>query len=97
MIKAVIFDMDGLLIDSEPFWQEAEIAVFKEVGINLTHEMCIRTIGMRTNEVVQYWYDRLPWDLQAKPMQMVTESIVHRVIDLIKNNGQPPSGCLSIT
>ena len=36
MIKAVIYDMDGLIIDSEPLWQEAEISIFKSVNINLT-------------------------------------------------------------
>lgn len=44
--------MDGLLIDSEPLWQEAEIRVFNQVGVPLTHEMTPQTTGLRTDEVV---------------------------------------------
>ena len=51
-ITTVIYDMDGLIIDSEPFWREAEIAVFKTVGIVLTDDDCRETTGFRFDEVV---------------------------------------------
>jgi phosphoglycolate phosphatase-like HAD superfamily hydrolase len=34
--RAVVFDMDGVLVDSEPLWHEAEIEVFGRHGIALT-------------------------------------------------------------
>ncbi|MFT7613886.1 MAG: beta-phosphoglucomutase-like phosphatase (HAD superfamily), partial [Parvicellaceae bacterium] len=40
MIEAVIFDMDGLIINSEPLWRKAEIAIFKEVSVFLTDDDC---------------------------------------------------------
>ena len=46
-MRAAIFDMDGLLIDSEPLWQEAEVAVFRQLGVPLTRDMCRETIGIR--------------------------------------------------
>jgi sugar-phosphatase len=39
MLEAIIFDMDGLLIDSEPFWQQAEMEVFAEVGLYLNSDL----------------------------------------------------------
>ena len=61
MIEAAIFDMDGLIVDSEPLWQEAEIEVFAEVGVRLTRAQCTETKGRRVDETIAYWYERRPW------------------------------------
>ncbi len=61
MLRAAIFDLDGLLIDSEPHWRDAEIEVFATVGVELTDAMCQRTTGLRIDEVVAYWHARAPW------------------------------------
>ncbi len=90
MIKAVIFDLDGLLIDSEPLWQEAEMLIFEQVGITLTPKLCLQTKGLRIDEVVDYWYQKFPWTNLAK--LEVEELIVAKVIELIKLKGQPLTG-----
>ena len=56
MIQAVIFDMDGVLIDSEPFWQESEIEAFGQAGLTLTREMCLETMGLRVDEIFRFAY-----------------------------------------
>lgn len=60
-MRAAIFDMDGLLIDSEPHWQDAEIEVFNALGVPLDREMCRGTMGMRIDEVVCHWHRAHPW------------------------------------
>ncbi|MBL7993777.1 hexitol phosphatase HxpB [bacterium] len=85
MIKAVIFDMDGVLIDSEPFWQAAEKVVFKKVGIDITDDMCRQTIGLRIDEVVKHWHQRFPWN--HLPLKQVQDEIVQGVIDLVNQKG----------
>jgi mannitol-1-/sugar-/sorbitol-6-/2-deoxyglucose-6-phosphatase len=60
VIGAVIFDLDGLLVDSERLWCQAEMRCFGAVGIELDEELCRQTVGMRVDEVVQYWYARQP-------------------------------------
>ena len=61
MIEAVIFDMDGLLIDSEPYWQKTEKLVLGKYGIDITPEMQRNTFGLRTDEQIEYWYLCKPW------------------------------------
>ena len=46
-MRAVIFDMDGVIVDSEPLWREAEMEVFAGVGLDLSEADCERTMGMR--------------------------------------------------
>lgn len=59
--QLVIFDMDGLLIDSEPYWKIAEKEVFGKLGLNLTDDLLRQVMGFRLSEVVQYWYHYQPW------------------------------------
>jgi mannitol-1-/sugar-/sorbitol-6-/2-deoxyglucose-6-phosphatase len=90
MIKAAIFDMDGLLIDSEPLWKEAEVKVFNSIGVPVTHEMTSKTLGMRTDEVVAFWHQRYPWTGHA--LETIAEEIDSSVLELIAERGQPKPG-----
>jgi sugar-phosphatase len=83
-MQAVIFDMDGVLVDSEPLWRSAERQTFAEVGIELTDSDCERTMGMRTDEVIQFWYRQSPWDgpspdeIEARLEERMQELIAER-------------------
>lgn len=85
MLRALIFDMDGVLIDSEPFWHEAEMAGFALAGRRLTREDCLKTTGLRVDAVVDYWYSRSPWESPSPGA--VESAIVERVIALVLERG----------
>jgi sugar-phosphatase len=90
--EAVIFDMDGVLIDSEPLWKIAMEEAFREVDCNLTKEDFQKTVGLRIDHVIQYWFDEIGWE-GATPKE-VEERIIIRLIELIKENGDPLPGVL---
>ncbi len=50
MIRAVIFDMDGLLVDSEPLAKEAWQATARLYGSEITPELFARMLGLRQLE-----------------------------------------------
>jgi len=89
-MQAAIFDMDGVLIDSEPLWRRAEKKVFGSVGVTLTKEMCIGTMGLRLDEVVAYWYRRFPWT--DKSPRQVEEEVLSTMHQLITDEGKPLRG-----
>jgi sugar-phosphatase len=84
-IEAVIYDMDGLIIDSEPLWREAEKITFKTVGLTFTDDMCRETMGMRLAEVVEYWYNKLGWE--GKSLQQIDTELLNTVTQLIIDKG----------
>jgi HAD superfamily hydrolase (TIGR01509 family) len=51
---AVLFDMDGLLIDSEPLWLEAETAVMARLGADWTEEDQVHLLGGSLERTVRY-------------------------------------------
>ena len=87
--------MDGVLIDSEPLWKIAEIEAFAKVGIDLTHTDCEETVGLRMDEVVKLWYDRVGWE--GKSLKAVEDDVVDIVIREIKAQGIVKEGVIDLS
>ena len=88
--KAVIFDIDGVLIYSEPVWKIAMQAVFDEVGCNLTKKDFQKTVGLRLDEVIKYWHQHAGWE-SVSPKE-VEDRIVQKMVELLSNDGKPLTG-----
>lgn len=86
--------MDGVLIDSEPLWKRAEQEVFAGIGIPLSDDDCEQTLGLRTDVVVDHWYQRFPWT--SPPRQSVADAIDARVAELVARHGRAMPGALEV-
>ena len=71
--RAVIFDMDGLLLDTETLWHEAEAELFRRHGAEFTHEDQLRVIGTSFDTSARYFAERLGWPVDRR-MELVHES-----------------------
>ncbi|WP_230351696.1 hexitol phosphatase HxpB [Lelliottia sp. WAP21] len=82
-IVAAIFDMDGLLIDSEPLWDRAELDVMESLGVDIRRRNELPdTLGLRIDMVVELWYAHQPWNGPSR--QEVTDRIISRAITLVE-------------
>jgi len=79
---AAIFDMDGLLIDSEPHWQDAEISVYAPFDVPVNRELCRATAGRRIDEVLSLWHERFGWNGPSvdEMARRVVEDVTRRIL-----------------
>lgn len=89
-MNTVILDMDGLLIDSEPLWQEAGSALLSEYGIQLSDEQYHSSTGLRTPEWVDHWFGVYGIDKVHAPSTITR--IEQMALELIAQKGQPMPG-----
>lgn len=89
-LNTVIFDMDGLLIDSEPLWKEAAEALFLTYGKQLTTQQYASTTGLRTKEFLMHWFRY--FDLPDDSISEAEKKVVDLVIKLVKQKGKPMPG-----
>ncbi|MCL4294613.1 MAG: HAD family phosphatase [Anaerolineae bacterium] len=79
MIEAVIFDMDGLLVDSEPVWDRARRGMAEEVGKDWNEADHQAVMGVSTQAWAAYMINRL--ELSLSP-QEVQDQIIVRMLAL---------------
>ena len=79
--SAVIFDIDGLLINSEPLWNQAAAEIFRQYGIILTEEQYALTTGLRSKEFVTHWL--LQHKIPSTEFERVEDKIVQLALKLI--------------
>ena len=79
-MTAAIFDMDGLLTESESRWRLAEQEMSDRLGLGLSKADFDRTMGLRMREVAAQWYALYPWE--GPSPDQVADEVVDRVIEL---------------
>lgn len=84
--------MDGVLIDSEPYWNDALKTGFRAAGLEMTDEMCESTMGARLNEVVDFRFRK--HQLKGISPQKVESLIIDEIIRLVKTRAEILPGVL---
>lgn len=93
-LQAVIFDMDELLIDSSSTWLEIEKEVFSSVGVELDEVMCLETVGLRIEGIVDHWYRRFGW--QSKTVEQVASEIRDGIARRTMTRTDPMPGAVEL-
>jgi HAD superfamily hydrolase (TIGR01509 family) len=89
MIEAVIFDMDGVLVDSEPLHLEATNTILGQFGLHYTEEEIKPYLGMDERS---FWAEmREKHGLEADPEGLGKERIAEAV-RMIREGLQPMPG-----
>ena len=81
MIDAVVFDMDGVLIDSEQVWDAAREQLVRERDGRWHDQAQREMMGMSSNEWSRYMHDELGL---PEPPEEINEEVVHRMSELYR-------------
>ena len=92
-MNTVLFDMDGLLIDSEPLWRACERVAFARYGLVLTEDDCRTTAGMRIDAVAAHWQRLRGYEGDAA---RVSEEIVDAMEVALRTRAVAMPGALAL-
>lgn len=88
-MSAILFDMDGTLIDSEPIWLEAEIEVMAELGFRWDQADQINCLGGPMDRTEKYMQERSnnikPYGYFGKKLEEVMEIKLAQKLELLPN------------
>ncbi len=78
MIEAVIFDLDGVLLDTEELWDEVRESLTRERGGSWSDRAQADMMGMSSTEWSRYMHDVLGL---AEPPEEISREVVRRMLD----------------
>jgi mannitol-1-/sugar-/sorbitol-6-/2-deoxyglucose-6-phosphatase len=94
-VAAVILDLDGLLIDTEPVWRVAESAVFAGLGIPLSERDLLDSTGQPIDAMILDWRRRRRSD-GGRSCELTDAEVAGRITDHViahvTTEGQPMPG-----
>lgn len=95
MLKAVIFDMDGTLVDSEPIYLDAAVELFREFGLDISDDEHAQFIGTSIESMWRYVREKYSLD---KPLDMLVDQTKQRFLHKIrvKNRLVPMPGVVPL-
>ncbi|RRJ91968.1 HAD family hydrolase [Paenimyroides tangerinum] len=81
MIKTVIFDMDGVIVDTEPVHKYAYFKHFQELGIDVSEELYATFTGNSTRNVFQKLKDQFQLNQEVEDLILRKRSLFNDAFD----------------
>ncbi|NQV12999.1 MAG: HAD family phosphatase [Parcubacteria group bacterium] len=63
--KAAIFDMDGVLVDSEYYWQKIELKIWQRLGVDANREFKDKIVGLGIDSIAKLLKEEQGIDIPA--------------------------------
>ncbi len=80
-IKAVIFDLDGLLMDSEPLWGQVDFEMLGERGFKPTEELFRRRLGTGNKKTVEIYKEEFGLSDNVNAFAQERQERVFKLLD----------------
>jgi HAD superfamily hydrolase (TIGR01509 family) len=81
MIKAVVFDMDGVVVDSEPLYQRAQVRLFAEFGVTIPEDDWKLFRGMTEDAYYEFVGQRYNLNRQLRQLRRRGREYVQQVFE----------------
>ena len=87
MVRAVLWDMDGTLIDSEEYHWISWRDIMANEGIAITHEQFLSSFGQRNDSIIPRWLDAASTPERIERIANAKEELYRH---LVRTNGISP-------
>ena len=95
-LAAVLFDMDGLLVDTEPVWTVAEVELAARLGGTWTEQIKASVVGTRLETAVPIILTALGRPLTPELVERTMQELLDRMVELFAGDLVPLPGALEL-